>query len=540
MELEKKIKFDAVIKDATVAPFNPLFSKAKVHVLYTGHNRNNSYFTKEAVEDALPSIFNIPVVGEYIVEKDNFGTHGGEIVFDEELEDYKFVHTTMPFGTVPESVNIYWENIIEEDGTENEYLVLDGVMVWTGRYDQLEVLLEQGKLGQSMEIEVIDGSFSFIDGIQTFKIDKFLFSGLCMLGVDKGMNINDHVEPCFESGSISVAYNLDTNKFTNEYNQMMKQLKYSIEKEGGTYVAETVVDEVKDGTKDKVVVKEVEKDSTKTIEKDDEVIVEHVVEKITETVTAKEVEHVEEVKEIEGEGYDDNDDDRENFEVIEEEVTVKVEENKVVTEVKEEYATVRSGDENLAYTISFLNDAVDRLETIIDEDKRKEDGAKTDAGIIKNLANTVDLLNDAVDRLKTVIDENEKERARREGHEEGREEARRDRREDDRRFEEITAEFESVKSELSELREYKRATLEAELSAKFEDQLSPSEMKEVFEKSKENSIDSIEKELFALVGKKNFTVNKEVMPKTIGIDYAKETKSSGAYGGLFEKYLENK
>ncbi len=45
---------------------NPLFSKCKVKVLYTGDNRNNSSFTKDVVESALPSIYNIPIVGEFV------------------------------------------------------------------------------------------------------------------------------------------------------------------------------------------------------------------------------------------------------------------------------------------------------------------------------------------------------------------------------------------------------------------------------------------------------------------------------------------
>lgn len=223
--MEKILRFEANIQN--VEKINPLFSKARIRVLYPGINRNNTNISKEAIEEAIPSLYNIPIVGEYLEEKDNFGSHGGKIEITE--DDIKFVQTTKPYGVVAESAKIYWENITENDGTVHEYLVIDGAYLWTGRYSELENLLER-PYGQSMEIEIIDGEFAIINGQKVFDIKKFVFSALCILGVDK--NGEGHVEPAFESASI-VAYTFDKEEFKKEFNQMIAELKFSLNVEGG-------------------------------------------------------------------------------------------------------------------------------------------------------------------------------------------------------------------------------------------------------------------------------------------------------------------
>jgi len=193
---------------------NPLFSKCKVKVLYTGDNRNNSSFTKDVVESALPSIYNIPIVGEFVEKQEDFGGHGGKIeISDDEI---KFVQTTKPYGVVPESAEVYWETH-EDNGVEHEYLIVDGCYLWTGRYEEAQSVIENGK-GQSMEIEVSSGDFNNDD---VFEITSFNFSALCILG--------DETEPCFEGANVTSSFNLNKEDFKNQFNQMIKELKFSLE-----------------------------------------------------------------------------------------------------------------------------------------------------------------------------------------------------------------------------------------------------------------------------------------------------------------------
>jgi len=231
--MEKNLRFNSTLTE--VKKINPLFSVGKARILYDGMNRNNSYLSRPSIDNAIPSIFNIPIVGEYIEETDNFGSHGGKLEITD--TDVKFKVTTKPYGVIPESANIYWEDVTEKDGTVNSYLVADGIYLWTGRYEELNTLLEEEKYGQSMEIEVLNGGFAVVNGQETFKIDEFIFSALCILGIDKGDNPENHVEPAFESASISV-YEFDKDSFKREFNQMLTELKFSLQKEGGNTVEE--------------------------------------------------------------------------------------------------------------------------------------------------------------------------------------------------------------------------------------------------------------------------------------------------------------
>lgn len=207
MSKKKWRNFQASISD--VKPYNPLFSTCKILVMYHGQNRNMSNIAKDVVEKALPSIKNIPIVGEFSIENQDFKGHGGAV----SLDDYRFIHTTKPYGVVPESAVWEWEVI-----GGREYLTIDGCYLWTGRYEEATKVIERAK-GQSMEIEVIDGDWDFDEDI--YNIKSFNFSALCILGED--------VEPAFEDASILSSYSIkgDVNAFKNEFNAMLFELKES-------------------------------------------------------------------------------------------------------------------------------------------------------------------------------------------------------------------------------------------------------------------------------------------------------------------------
>jgi hypothetical protein len=210
---KKLLDFKASISD--VKQINPLFSTCKVRILYTGRNRNMSIITKDAVEKALPTLAGIPIVGEYSEENKDFKGHGGAI----DLDSYKYIHTTKPYGFVPESAEYSWEEVRGRDGATREYLTIDGCYLWTGRYEEAYSIITEGK-GQSMEIEVTDGKW--LEDEEAYQIDNFLFSALCILG--------DDVEPAFEDANIR-AYSLDRDSFKQEFSTMLKELKSSLSQE---------------------------------------------------------------------------------------------------------------------------------------------------------------------------------------------------------------------------------------------------------------------------------------------------------------------
>lgn len=444
--MEKNLKFNSIVKD--VKKINPLFSSATVYTLYSGVNRNNSHMSKSVIENSLNSIFNIPIIGEFLEGKNNFGGHGGKLEITD--TDVKYVSTTKPYGVVPESANIYWEDVTEKDGSVNEYLVVEGVYLWTGRYPELSVILEQGRMNHSMEIEVNNGAFAIIDNQEVFEIKDFTFSGLCILGIDKGDNPDDHVEPCFESSSIIVNYSLDKDKFKKEYSQMLAELKFSvIDSKGGNENLEKEKQEFEEVVTDEI--------------------------KVEETVVTETEEVFEETAEVE----------------IEEVSEIKVEETvEEPTEVETEEVF-----EEITVESEVLEDVVDEMEKITEE--------------------VIDLV---VEAEELQINEFEV------------------------KFNDLSEQYKSIQSELEELRAFKRETLEKELSDKFEGQLDSKEISDVFENSKGKSIDEIQIELFALVGKKNFSIQKETTKEVkIAVAVEKDSqKSNDPYNGFFEKYLDKK
>ena len=171
---------------------------------------------------AIPTIYNIPIVGEYKKEKGDFGTHGGKI----ELSDdgIEFINTTVPIGVVPTECNPRYEKVLEKDGfTEHEYLVVDGYF-WYKRYPECERVFD-GKNNQSMEIGVNKGSYN--EEEDCYDIEDFYFSCLCVLGED--------IEPCFEGASVKpYTYALDKDEFKMQFSAMLDELKSVFEVENNT------------------------------------------------------------------------------------------------------------------------------------------------------------------------------------------------------------------------------------------------------------------------------------------------------------------
>jgi len=296
--MKKKIPFNMSVLESKPAVTNPGFTAAKIRILYTGNNRNNSHITRESVDTAITTLYNVPIIGEYLEDVNNFGGHGGKLeITDQEI---KFVQTTIPYGVVPSDANIYWEEVPDKDGVTRNYLVADGCLLWTGRYPELNTVLTEGKYNQSMEIEVDSGVFAVIDGMETFRIDKFNFTGLCILGVDTENDPDGHVEPCFEGASI-MTYGLDKDMFKSNFNEMMEELQFSQKPEGGSPMeepkkTEITVEEVKAHAEYKLLEAELEKFQKTVEEKTAELDKKEAV--FTETMEAKNAELAEKTKQI--------------------------------------------------------------------------------------------------------------------------------------------------------------------------------------------------------------------------------------------------
>jgi len=201
-----KIEFSSALMD--IAETNPSFDVGKLRIAYTGKNRNNTFISKESFERAIPTMFNCPVVANYIRSDEQIGSHDGEFIKKKDGKT-KYVNITQPVGLVPESAQWYWETI-EDNGALHQYLCTE-VVLWK-RQEAYELIKDSGITKQSMEIEVTNGEMKD----DYYLINDFCFTAFCLLGT---------AEPCFESASLFTFSQEEQDTFKAEYTEMLKEFK---------------------------------------------------------------------------------------------------------------------------------------------------------------------------------------------------------------------------------------------------------------------------------------------------------------------------
>lgn len=199
---------------------NKQFALVDILLCYHGDNRNRTSMSKEVIEAALPSLYGVPIVGEYIYLDDgsqDFGSHGGKIILSD--KGIKFEDTTKPYGFITKDAveSAKWVTVTEKDGfTQHEYLELKGCIIWSKRYEEVSSLLDKN-YGQSMEIEIQSGHYNEND---YYVVENMTFSAACILGSNPD---GTEVEPCFESACIGRHYELDS--FKQEFSLMLDEYK---------------------------------------------------------------------------------------------------------------------------------------------------------------------------------------------------------------------------------------------------------------------------------------------------------------------------
>ena len=241
--MNRSIPKGSHLEFVNIQPLNPLISKCEVKVLYTGKNRNRSFISKEVATKMANSLPGTPIVGQYFYQTGDFGDHGDEeLVIDD--KGVRFIKSTVPYGFVATDAKVWWQNFVDKDGVEREYLLTEGYL-WTGRYPDCKRIIEKGN-HQSMELDrdSLMGEWSKISGEwskfendehEYFIINDATFSALCILG--------EEVEPCFEGANITkkggIMYSLDRDEFKEKMLDFMADLKdalNNLECEGGKQV----------------------------------------------------------------------------------------------------------------------------------------------------------------------------------------------------------------------------------------------------------------------------------------------------------------
>ncbi len=368
-----------ILSYQTVNFQNTQFMQASIAIMYDEDNRNYTAFEKADIEKAIPSLFGIPVVGEFDEEGGTFKGHGGRLEMDD--EGMRYIQTTKPYGFVPESAEVSWKMIEEPSGKMREYLVVEPVVLWSGRYQELN-LLTQGKVGQSMEILVNDGYDREDD---FFQITDFEFSALCLLGV----------EPAFE-GAHAKLYT----KYTKEesYSQVEKEFKeifakYTKERGSDEMNFEKILEAIKNkySATHKVEGLTIEDLETKLQGKE-----------FTEETPVEEIFEALELEEIEVEP--DTVDYKAKFEELEVEFN-QLKEDKETIET--EYATLKDAKEALDGEYSTLkNDFTDLTNTVTAKDTEITDLTSKVEGLSDYADKYAEAMkNDAVEKISGKINE---------------------------------------------------------------------------------------------------------------------------------------
>lgn len=217
------------------------FTKVKIWLMHLGLNRNGSIFTKEAVEKAIPTLSNTPIMASVGLndwgEKD-FEGHESDIEISESGE-LKFINKTFPFGVIPKDNNAKFEKRVGDDMKEREYLTVEGLL-WNKWEDAVDILYNKhGKTGQSMELS--DNYKGYFDG-ENFEFTEFQFYGACLLG--------DDVLPAMNNSTVELKYADSTKKYIDEKLKAFNAITFE-SKQGGKTLAkqDTLKNEVLEETK---------------------------------------------------------------------------------------------------------------------------------------------------------------------------------------------------------------------------------------------------------------------------------------------------
>jgi hypothetical protein len=418
------------------------FVQMRIWLMHTGENHNGSYFTKEAVESAIPSLANTPVIA-YVEENSD-----GEIDFSDhrmvlhrsEDGEFKLKYMGVAIGIIPETNNAHWEKRVTDDGVEREYLVVDA-LIWTKWEDTIEILNgKNGKTSQSMELS--DDFTGYIDNDGLFHFESFQFNGACLLGED--------YLPAMEGSTGEVYFNKDIHKNIEEKLQEFYTL-FSKEnsQEGG-----------------------------KTVEKDNK--------------------KVEDVKEQEEKQV-------ENAQVNDMEETPAVKEQTDETPVKEE-------DEP-------------KKEHSVDEPKeepKKEEPAEP-----------VKEEQPLPEEQKPHSDEQEEKQEPVVIEEEAPKE---DKPDFEQKHNDLQTEFDKLQEEVHKLRDFKRNAEESEIREKFKGQVSEEEFTQVFESMKDAETSDIEDKLFAIVGRKNYSIKNVDKKEANKVVFSHEKNDEAPFAGLLKGF----
>ena len=172
-----------------------LIMKCPIRLCHTEDNVNRSTISKKSMEDAIPTAYNMPVLG-YIYKDENeefqFAGHEFFINNDNEIE-----YEEIPVGTIPESAKL---QLVYDEDMDKTYL--DGTSVIWKIYSKAADIIEREKQ-LSCSVEIVVDELSYDSKNKLLVIDKFRFSGVTILGKDR--YTGEEIKPGMQGANISLS-----------------------------------------------------------------------------------------------------------------------------------------------------------------------------------------------------------------------------------------------------------------------------------------------------------------------------------------------
>jgi hypothetical protein len=507
------------------------FLKVKIWLMHIGENLNGSYFSKEVVEEAIDSLKNTPILA-YIEDNSNdekdFSDH--RMVLVKEDGQFKIKYIGQAIGTIPESNNAQFEMRLCDDGIEREFLTVEG-LVWQKWDDPIDIFSRDIIKNQSMELH--DDYKGEWKKDKLFHFTSFKFFGACALSSD--------VLPAMQNATIEAQFSYD--KMFEEIQGKIEEFKQFSLQNQTPITKEIDINALQEGgNKVDEILKMLEQysltlDDLKEKEIDHEQFsLEELENKVKETFKSKEdiqtdfaLTYGQLRDEIRAELYKEKTADSWGYHYSRY-WFVDFDDEKVVAEDGEDsYRLVgfkysKDGDkvtidfnskDRVTVSYPWSESANDSLFEIASKERLEYELKVKD----KELEQTFS--EQKQNEIKQISDE----------------------------LTVLKEQFSTLENETKELREFKvnktqqeRKESENELFAQFATQLSDEEIAPIKEAASGMELDVIEKELFALVGKKQAkfsVVKKENKSIKIGIDSRlEEVKDEKPYAHLFQKYAQ--
>ncbi|MEW5569606.1 hypothetical protein ABGT17_13290 [Rossellomorea marisflavi] len=480
------------------------FLKVKIWLMHTEDNLNGSYFSKESVEKAIPSLSNTPILAyieENADEETDFSDH--RMVLVKKDGEFNIKYIGQAIGVIPSENNAQFETRLCDDGKEREFLTVDG-LVWQKWDDPIDIFNRDSIKAQSMELHSdYKGEWNKETGL--FHFTDFSFFGACALGKD--------VQPAMHSATIEAQFSSD--KVFSHIQSKMEQFKELFETKGGQEPMNEKLELLKKYslTEDEVSEKGIVLDEYSL----DELEV-----KLKEFNTDEENPAQTDFA-LTGEQFTNELRNQIRAEKIKDEWDWEYSRYSYVDYKDQEVYAIDRSDDRKVYGFAFTVDG-DSIKVDFDSKKRKKiefvDYVEGDTAL--SLVTNEIAEYDVKVATKKVEDSFTEDKAK------------------------VMEQYTNLEKEVVSLRTFKEEKLteerkEAEeaLFENFSAELSEEDMAEIKASSTEYTIEQLEGQLYALVGKKKASFSKQVKKekKFTKIPIEEQKDEPKAYNGVFERYL---